>query len=244
MQEETDITHRDYAIPEKTVRTVKEMDADEQPREKAEKYGCRVLSIPELWALILRTGTPGYPITDLCRDLMKMNKGSLHRLERRTRQELMDLKGIGMTKCIQVEAALELIKRYCKEEIPEDEPIRHSNQIYERMRHTIGNIDHEEIWVLYLNRRNQIIKELKMTSGTSTASLFDLKVAIKHALLENADGLILCHNHPSGSKVSSPQDDKLTQELKTACNFMNLRFLDHVIVTANGFFSYQDSMKL
>lgn len=235
---------RIYPLNERAVKTVKEMDADEQPREKAEKFGCSVLSVPELWAIILRTGTPGYPITELCKDMMRHNDGSLHRLERRTRQEIMDFKGIGFTKLIQIEAVLELIKRYCNEDIPQDEPIRQSSQIFDRMRHKIGNLDHEEIWILLLNRRNQIIKEIRLTSGTSNASLFDVKTVIKHALLENAESMILCHNHPSNTLVSSPQDDKITSDLKKACDFMNLKLLDHVIVTAKGFYSYRDSNKL
>lgn len=233
-----------YPLSEKTVRKVKEMDEDQQPREKAEKYGVGVLSVPELWAIILRTGTPGYPITELCRDLMRRNEGSLHRLERRTLQELCELKGIGTTKAIEILAVMELIKKYIQEDIPMDEPIRSSNQIYDRMRHIIGNLDHEEIWLLLLNRQNRVIKEMRLTSGTSTSSVFDLKTAIKHAILENAEGMILCHNHPSGSLRPSPQDDRLTTDLKEACKYMNLRLLDHIIVTANGFYSYNDSSRL
>ncbi|MDE6578560.1 MAG: hypothetical protein K2K58_10375 [Muribaculaceae bacterium] len=95
----------DYKInPEEAVlKTVKELDPDQQPREKAEKFGCGVLSVPELWALILRTGLTGLPITELCRNLMRDNENSLHRLERRSRQELRKIKGIGMTKSVQVE---------------------------------------------------------------------------------------------------------------------------------------------
>ena len=228
----------------RAIRTVKEMDVDDRPAEKAEKYGCGVLSVPELFALILRTGRPGYPITELCRDLMRKNDGSLHKLERRTRNEIMELNGIGLTKCIQLEAVMELIKRYCNEEIPNDEPIVQSAQIYNRMRHKIGNLDHEEIWLLILNRRNQIIKEYPLTSGTSSSSVFDMKKAIKLAILENAESLILTHNHPSGTLHPSPQDDRLTADLKKGCDFMNLRLLDHVIVTANGFYSYRDNNKL
>ena len=226
--------------PEKTIRTVKELDPDQQPREKAEKYGCGVLSVPELWALILRTGMVGFPITDLCRHLMRENDNSLHRLERRTRQELRDIKGIGPTKSIQVEAVMELIKRYSEEDIPYDEPIGTSAQIHARMKPKIGNLDHEEIWVLFLNRRNQVIKELCVTVGTSVASLFDLKKVIKHALLENAEGLVLCHNHPSGNLRPSPEDKRITLELKKACDLMKLRMLDHVIVTASHFYSFHD----
>lgn len=235
---------KEYPIPERVVRTVKEMDEDQQPREKAEKYGIQSLSVPELWAIILRTGTPGYPITELCRDLMRNNSGSLHKLERRTKQELCEMRGIGSMKAIQILAVMELIKKYFQEDIPIEDPIRSSSQIYDRMRYKIGNIDHEEIWMLLLNRQNKVIREFKLTSGTGTSSVFDLKYAIKLALLENAEGMILCHNHPSGTLKPSPQDDKLTQELKEACKFMSIRLLDHLIVTANGYYSYTDSSRL
>lgn len=236
--------NKGYNFTERPIKTVKELDEDQQPREKAEKYGINVLSIPELWAIILRTGTPGYPITELCRDLMKANEGSLHRLERRTKQELCELKGIGSVKAIEIMAVMELIRKYLQEDIPNDEPIRSSVQIYERMRHKIGNLDHEEIWMLLLNRRNQVIKEMRITSGTGTSSVFDIKQVIKFAILENSQGMILCHNHPSGTLKPSPQDDKLTNELKEACRFMNIRLLDHIIVTINGYYSYNDSSKL
>lgn len=196
---------KEYSISSKPVKTVKEMDEDQQPREKAAKYGVGVLSVPELWAIILRTGTPGYPITELSRDLMRKNEGSLHRLERRSKEELYELRGIGETKAIQILSVMELIKRYCEEDIPTDEPIRTSSQIYERMKHKIGNLDHEEIWMLLLNRRNQIIKEVRLTSGTSISSVFDKKKAIKMALLEDSESIILCHNHPSNSLQPSPK---------------------------------------
>lgn len=222
-------------------RTVKEMDPDQQPREKAEKYGCGVLSIPELWALILRVGTPGMPITELCRNLMHDNSDSLHKLERRSRAELRQIKGIGTTKSIQVEAVIELIKRYCSEEIPIEEPIRSSDDIFKRMRFKIGNLDHEEVWILLLNRRNQIIKEYCLSTGSSTASIFDLKKALKFAITENAEGVIMVHNHPSGGTVPSPQDDKITHDLKKGCEYLGLTMLDHVIVTSNAYYSYNDN---
>ena len=235
---------KEYPIPEKIVRTVKEMDEDQQPREKAEKYGVGVLSVPELWAILLRTGTPGYPITELCRDLMRENEGSLHMLERRKKEELCKLRGIGTTKAVQILAAMELIKKYCEENIPDNDPIRSATQIYELMKLKIGNLDHEEIWLLLLNRQNKVIKDRRLTTGTSTSSVFDVKQAIKIALLESAESMILCHNHPSGSLRPSPQDDNLTKMLKEAGNYMGIRLLDHVIVTPKGFYSYNDSSRL
>lgn len=239
-----EFSFRTYPESDRQIKTVKEMDVDDQPREKAEKYGVHVLSIPELWAIILRTGSQGYPITELCKDMMRNNDGNLHRLERRTIQELCGYKGIGMTKAIQVMAVMQLIKKYTLEEIPMDEPIRTSQQIYERMTPKIGNLDHEEIWMLLLNRRNQIIKEYSLTSGTSSSSVFDLRKALKLALLDNAEGMILCHNHPSNSLRPSVQDDNLTKEVVQGCKFLNIRFLDHIIIAANGFYSYNDSGKL
>lgn len=235
---------KEYPIPEKIVRTVKELDEDQQPREKAEKYGIQSLSVPELLALLLRTGTPGYPITELCRDLMRNNDGSLHKLERRTKQELCEMRGIGDMKAVQILAVMELIKKYYQEDIPDDEPIRSSSQIYERMRFKIGNLDHEEIWMLVLNRQNKVVKEFRLTTGTSISSVFDLKQVIKLALLENSEAVILCHNHPSGTLKPSQQDDRITQDLHQACKFMNIRLLDHVIVTVNGYYSYNDSLRL
>lgn len=235
---------KEYPIPDKVVKTVKEMDEDQQPREKAEKYGVGVLSVPELWAIILRTGTPGYPITELCRDLMRKNGGLLHKLERRTKQELCEERGIGTTKAIQILAVMEILRRYRREDIPMDEPIRSSSQIYEIMGNEIGNLDHEEIWMLLLNRQNRIIKQVRLTSGTSTSSVFDTKAALKTAILESAEGIILCHNHPSGTLKPSGQDDNLTRDLKEACRFMNIKLLDHVIVTPKGYFSYNDSGRL
>lgn len=235
---------KEYFFPDRPVKTVKEMDEDQQPREKAEKYGIGVLSIPELWAIVLRTGTPGYPITELCRDMMRENKGSLHKLERRSKEELCEMKGIGPVKAIEIMAVMELIRKYLNEDIPEEDPIRSSTQIYERMRHKIGNLDHEEIWLLLMNRRNQVIRELRLTSGTATSSVLDIKQPLKRAIIENAEGIILCHNHPSGTLKPSLQDDRLTNELKEGCKYLNFRLLDHVIVTANGYYSYNDASRL
>lgn len=234
----------EYSEAMNTVRTVKDLDPDDQPREKAERHGCAVLSVPDLLAIILRTGTPGNPITELCRDLMRDNGGRLHKLERRTRKELMAKKGIGLTKAIQIEAVMELMRRYAAEEPVNESPIDCSRKIFERMRYKIGNLDHEEVWILLLNRRNMVIREVCMSTGIATASLFDVKIAIKHALLENAEGVIMTHNHPSGGTVPSASDDKITRDLKEACRFMNLKMLDHVIVTDTAFYSYHDEGRL
>lgn len=237
------MTANEDSAPRK-IKTVKEFDPDDQPREKAEKHGCQTLGIPDLWAIILRTGTPGNPVTQLCRDLMNENGGKLHNLERRTRPELRKIKGIGLTKSIQIEAVMELMRRYAAEDPLAEKPIEASADIYRRMRPRIGNLAHEEIWMLLLNRRNVVTREIRLTSGSAVASVFDLKKAMKNAILENAEGVILCHNHPSGATRPSPQDDNITRKLTEACRFLEIKMLDHVIVTSGGYYSYADNGRL
>lgn len=233
-----------YTPNRKEPRTVKDLDPEDQPRERACRHGCHTLSVPDLWAIILRTGTPGNPITELCRDLMDLAQGRLHTLERKTRREIQQLKGIGLTKSIQIEAVMELMKRYAAEEPICEQPLTSSQVIYNRLKFRIGNLDHEEIWLLLLNRRNQVIREVCLSQGTATASIFDVKAAIKHAILENAEALILAHNHPSGNLLPSEPDNRITRDLKQAATYMNIKMLDHVIVTADGYFSYHDSGRL
>lgn len=228
------------------VRTIKEMAKEERPRERAINHGIGSLTTAELLAIILRTGQPGLPITDLCRQLMDDNGNSLLRLERRSRSELMLTKGIGAAKALQVEAMMEVMRRY-QDEInnpPEGFRIMTSEDIKRRMRHRIANLGHEEVWIILLNRRNEVINEFRLTSGSSVASVFDTKMIIKRALLEDAQGLVMCHNHPSGNLRPSPQDDTITRKLSEACRAMDLRLLDHVILSTSGLYSYSDQGRL
>ncbi len=232
----------------KKVLTIKNMNEDERPQERALTYGIQSLTTAELLALILRVGQPGMPITDLCRQLMKDNENSLLTLERRSREELMLTKGIGKTRALQVEAIMEIMRRYQRESIDRSsgktKRITSSKDIHERMRYRIANLDHEEIWVILLNNKNDVIKEFRATSGSAIASVFDSKMIIKRALLENATALAMCHNHPSGNLLSSAQDDQITRKLRDACRSMDIRMVDHVIVTPYGYYSYADEGKL
>lgn len=223
---------------------IKDMDKEDTPREKAEKYGCGVLSVPDLWALVLRTGTVGMPITELCRELMRMNDNHLTTLERRTRKELLEIKGLGKLKAIQIEAVMELIRRYNNEGLANNPIIKNSNDIYAIMKSVIGGLSHEEIWALFLNRRNQVTKRYQVSKGGITSSVFDLKLIIKEALLENSSSIILCHNHPSGQLKPSRQDDMITSQCATACKTMEINFLDHIIITGDSYYSYNDEGKL
>lgn len=241
--------HEPEPLPgENAVRTIKQMEQDERPRERAINHGIGSLTTAELLALILRTGQPGLPITDLCRQLMSDNDNSLLRLERRSRSELTLTKGIGDAKALQIEAMMEVMRRYQQETIDKAtrrlDQLQTAKSIHERMRYRIANLDHEEVWVLLLNRRNEVIKEFRLTSGSSVASVFDTKMILKRALLEDAQGVVMCHNHPSGTLRPSPQDDSITRKLAEGCRTMDLRLLDHVIITVGGYYSYCEEGRL
>jgi DNA repair protein RadC len=225
-------------------RTIKAMHADERPREKALHYGCGALTVPELWAMILGTGTKGVNILELCYNMMARNDHHLATLARRSLKEMLEIKGLGPNKALQVMAVMELVKRFNKEEIPERPQITSAADVHKLMLNEIGYIGHEEIWVLMLNRANRVTKIMQLTSGSATATVFDVKLVLKNALIENAEGLILCHNHPSGQLRPSGQDDNITQQCKRACDTLSIRFLDHVIVCSTGYYSYNDNGKL
>ncbi len=237
---------KDYKEFEKDVKTltVKEMSPDEQPRERALRYGCGSLSLAELWALILRTGIPGTPITQLCRNLMNFCGGSLYQLERMEYERFKEVGGIGTTKALQIEAVMELIRRYNKEQACKRTRIRQSTDIFNVMHPVIGNLSHEEVWALYLSRNNEVISQDRITSGSSVASIFDIKKIMRQALLHKAECVVMCHNHPSGNLNPSAQDDQITQKLKEACRTMDLRMLDHLVITASGFYSYNDNGRM
>lgn len=224
--------------------TVKDFAPEDQPRERAERYGVGVLPTTDLWAIVLRTGVPGTPITQLCRDLMRTAGGTMRGLEQTPREILMQSKGIGMTKAIQIEAVLELIRRYNLEQLPERPVIKSSQDTFNIMSPHIGNLDHEEIWVLFLNQRNEVIEKRRFTVGSATASIFDAKSILRRALLVKAQALIMTHNHPSGNLQPSPQDDMITRRLYEGAKYLDLRMLDHIIVAHSGFYSYHDQGRL
>lgn len=226
-------------------KTIREFDPDDRPQEKAEQLGIHTLSLSELWAVILRSGQPGVPITQLTQSLMHQNEGKLKVLERRSRKELMQIPGIGPVKAIQIEAVLEIMRRYNREKLNERVRIRSALDIFNFMVGLAGHLDYEKIWIIHLTRGNMVIDFTEVSSGGTTGTVFDLKKIVKESILTpGCESIIMCHNHPSGTLRPSVQDDNITRSLKEACKFLDLKFLDHVIVTRDGFYSYQDEGRL
>lgn len=213
--------------------------------EKAEAYGFKALSTSELLAIILRTGQPGVPVTDLTAKLMENNSGKLKLLERRTREELMELPGIGRVKAFQIEAVLEIMRRYNMEKLGDQIVFRSSSDIFHFMQPKAAPLACENIWILVLNRRNALIECKTVSQGGTSATVFDLKHILRNVLLTpGVESLIMVHNHPSGNLKPSPQDDDITNSLKSGCRYLGIKMLDHIIVTQDEFYSYADSGRL
>lgn len=222
---------------------IHDLHADERPREKAIRNGFSSLTVPELFALILRTGTKGFNVVDICRELMRRNDNSLHLLQRRSIEEIMNIRGLGESKAVQVMATMELVRRFARETVPENPQILTSRDFFNVMAPEIGNLPHEEIWAGLLNRHNKLTNKVLMSRGGYTASVADLKMILKAALLENAQSIILIHNHPSGNIRPSTADDSITSKIFEACKILEINLLDHLIVTSDRYFSYRDEAR-
>lgn len=225
-------------------RTIKSLSEEMRPREKALAKGIGALTLPELWALVVGNGTRGVNVIDMCTDLMARSDNNLTILARRSLKQLSAVKGMGPSKALQVQAVLEIARRYQQAELPERPAIASSRDAYRILRPELGHLGHEEMWIMILNRANRVIKLYQASRGTTTATLFDLKGILKEALLESAEGLIMAHNHPSGNSRPSGQDDNITLRIREACRTLDIRFFDHIIVTAETYYSYKDEGKL
>lgn len=213
-----------------SVTTIKDLPSFLQPRERARELGLSALTNAELLALILRTGTVGHPVTEICNEIFRRNGNSFHSLERRTRQDFLEIEGIGETKALQIEVINEIIRRYCSENAIAKTQFTQAKDILDFIQPLIGNLPHEEMWAIYIDHSNRVISKMRISSGSNKATVFDVKIVMRRALLEHADAIVLCHNHPSGNMRPSAQDDDVTRKMKTACQAMGLRMLDHIIV--------------
>jgi DNA repair protein RadC len=165
---------------------------------------------------------------------------NLNQLGKLTVAQLTSFKGIGEAKAISIVAALELGRRRRAEESTQLKQITSSKSVFEMMQPIIGELPHEEFWVLYLNNSNKVIQKTQVSRGGLTGTLVDIRLVFKTAIEHHAVAAILCHNHPSGKLQASEPDKQITQKLKTAGATLDVQILDHVIVTEYGYFSFQD----
>ena len=152
----------------------------------------------------------------------------------------MEFKGIGEAKAITIAAALELGRRRRAEETLDLKKITSSKAVFEIMQPIIGELPHEEFWVLYLNNSNKVVYKSQLSKGGITGTVVDVRLIFKIALEQNATSIILTHNHPSGKLLASDADKEVTKKLKLAGEQLDVKVLDHIIITEKEYLSFQD----
>lgn len=224
---------------------IRDLHKDDRPREKALIHGIGSLTNAELLAILLRVGIQGRSVVDVAQDILEKFQNDLSRIVRSTPAELTQLvPGIGPAKAMTVIAALELGSR-CRDSLRRQKPSMASSEaVYEYMSESLEGIDHEEFWVLILNRRLAIESKELVSLGGMDSTVVDLRILVKKVLDARASGVILVHNHPSGQLRPSPQDDALTRRIQDACKFFDIKVYDHVIIGPGGFYSYSDQGRL
>ena len=224
--------------------SIKDWDEADMPREKLERLGAEALSNAELLAILIGSGSTKESAVDLMKRVMNDCGNSLNTLGKLTINDLIRYNGVGPAKAITILAACELGKRRQAERREERVRMDSALAIYEEMHPVMQDLDVEEGWVLLMNQNFKLIKKMCISRGGLTETAIDVRIIVKQALLCNATVVALCHNHPSGSLRPSGSDDSLTNKVKDSCNLMRLFFLDHVIITDGGYYSYSEEGRI
>ena len=213
---------------------------DDRPREKFLLKGKASLSDSELLAILIGSGTRNESAVQLCQRILAAANNNLNQLGKLSIKQLMEFKGIGEAKAIAIAAALELGRRRRSEEALEWDKITSSKAVFNIMQPIIGELLHEEFWVLFLNNSNKVIHKAQLSKGGITGTIVDTRIIFKTALEYNAISLILTHNHPSGKLLASDSDKDITRKLQLAGKQMEIMILDHVIITESSYYSFAD----
>jgi len=213
---------------------------EERPREKVMANGVQILSDAELLAILLGSGTRQMTAVELARLILKRTGNNLQLLGRKEIGELTRIKGVGPAKAITIQAALELGRRRDGMQHPEKISVKSSETVYKLFHPLVGDLAHEEFWLLMLNRANRVLGRYKVSQGGLSGTVIDTRIILKKALDILASSIIVCHNHPSGNKQPSDADLKITEKLKKGAELLEIKLLDHVIIADKSYFSFAD----
>ena len=213
---------------------------DERPREKLLDKGAQTLSNSELIAILLGHGTRDRTAVELAQEILALGKNSLSGLARKSVKDLMKIRGIGEAKAVSIAAALELGRRRQAQASQEKASVSSSTEVASYLQALLKDYSHEVFGVLFLNRSNRINHFQIISEGGITGTVADPRIILRKALEEEAVSLILCHNHPSGSLKPSVHDEQLTMKVKEAAKYFDMKVLDHLIISAEGYYSFSD----
>jgi len=220
--------------------SIKQWAKDDRPREKLLLKGAATLSNSELLAILIHNGSKEKTAVDLAKDILKLSKDNLSELGKLSVKELTKVKGIGEAKAVTISAALELGRRRQATGSLQKKIITASNDIADYLMAKLKDYRHEVFAVMYLNRANKINHFEIVSEGGITGTVADPRIILKKALEEDAVNIVLCHNHPSGSLKPSRADEELTNKVKEAARYLDIRVLDHIIISDDGYFSFAD----
>lgn len=219
---------------------IKTWSTDDRPREKMLAKGAAALSNSELLAILINNGNKEKSAVGLAKDVLELGKNNLDELGKLTLKELQQIKGIGSAKAITIAAALEIGRRRESSGIHEKTVIRTSGDIARFLRAILKDFSYEIFIAVYLNKANKVLTHKIVSTGGLSETVADPRIILKTALEEDATGIVLCHNHPSGNLKPSFADEQLTQKIKQAAAVMNIKIMDHIIVSNEGYYSFAD----
>lgn len=229
---------------ESTRITLKDWALEDRPREKLMLKGATELSNSELLAILVGSGTREQTAVEVCKQLLASADNDLNKLARLGVSDLKKIKGIGDARAITIVAALELGRRRKDAVLEEVKKISSSRDAYHALYPYLCDLNHEEIWVLLLNRSNQVKRTLQFSKGGISSTVVDIRLILREALNEYASGIILAHNHPTNNCMPSEQDIQITKKLKEAAKLMEVNLLDHIIVCDDKYYSFADENML
>jgi DNA repair protein RadC len=220
--------------------SIKKWAIDDRPREKLRTKGAQHLSDSELLAILIRNGVKKRTAVDLAKDILAMGKNNLSLLGKLSVKDLTHVAGIGEAKAITISAALELGRRRQSFISLDKVIVKSSKEIAGYIQSLLQDMQNEVFGVVFLNQANRIKHYEVISMGGITGTVADPRVIFRKALAEDAVALILFHNHPSGNLQPSRADEELTSKIVQAAKLFDIRILDHLIVSEEGYFSFAD----
>ncbi len=224
--------------------SLRDLPECDRPREKLTLQGPAALTTAELLAILIGSGNAEETAVALMQRVMADCGGSLNTLGRMSVDALSKYKGMGPAKSVAILAACELGKRRTAETVVQRDRFDSAQNIYEYFRTMLAEKPVEECHILLLNHNLRFISSRPLSQGGLTATVVDIRLALREAILAGATHIALCHNHPSGNTRPSGEDDRLTRKLADAARLMDIRLIDHVIVTDGAYYSYSEAGKL
>jgi len=216
------------------------LSVEDRPRNKMIFRGTAAITDAELISILLNSGSTTEDSISLATEILKSVSHNLHELGKLNVDELSKFSGIGNAKASILVACMELGRRRNQSEALNNGIIKGSMDAANYTRPLIGDLSHEEFYIIFLNRQNKVICSKKISQGGITGTVIDVRLVLKLALEKHATSLIFCHNHPSGNLDPSDADKKITRQLKEAAALMEIPVIDHLIVTQSGYFSFAD----